>query len=88
MSLQEFVLCGSNRYCCRLVDNEVLTILRQRFEDCVMYERPDEEKCRPLYAQYEDAVTNWFIKCKALIVFFFKFHYIFLIFRWRFRWIW
>ncbi|KAJ8938978.1 hypothetical protein NQ314_011278 [Rhamnusium bicolor] len=34
----------------------------KRFEDCVMYESPDAEKCTPLYRQYEEAATNWFIK--------------------------
>ncbi|CAH0564955.1 unnamed protein product [Brassicogethes aeneus] len=45
------------------VDSEVLTILRERFEDCALYEAPDHlEKCTPLLKQYEDATTNWFIK--------------------------
>lgn len=47
----------------RMVDNEVVTILRQRFEDCVMYETPDHmEKCKPVLEQYEKAAENWFIK--------------------------
>lgn len=49
----------------RLVDAEIATILRERFEACVMYERPDHvEKCDPLLKTYEDATTNYFIKCK------------------------
>ncbi|XP_012267111.2 NADH dehydrogenase [ubiquinone] 1 beta subcomplex subunit 10 [Athalia rosae] len=45
------------------VDNEILNILRQRFEDCVLYEGHDaKEKCTPIYQQYEDASTNWFMK--------------------------
>lgn len=48
-----------------MVDNEILNILRQRFEDCVMYEQPDHErKCRALLDQYEKGAENWFIKCK------------------------
>lgn len=48
-----------------MVDNEILNILRQRFEDCVLYEQPDHErKCRPLLDQYEKAAENWFIKCE------------------------
>lgn len=48
----------------RMVDTEILSILRERFEDCMIYESPDTEKCKPLYKQYEDATTNWFMKCK------------------------
>ncbi|GLV40758.1 NADH dehydrogenase (ubiquinone) PDSW subunit [Carabus blaptoides fortunei] len=45
------------------VDNEILSILRQRFEDCVLYEAPDHlKKCRPLLDQYEEATANWFTK--------------------------
>lgn len=47
------------------VDNEILNILRQRYEDCVMYERPDNvEKCTPLWKYYKQAEENWFIKCE------------------------
>lgn len=50
----------------RMVDNEVVNILRQRFEDCMLYEAPDHMvKCRPLLDTYEKATENWFIKCKA-----------------------
>ena len=49
----------------RLVDNEVLSILRQRFEDCMLYEGPDgERKCRPIYEIYQKGAENWFTKCK------------------------
>lgn len=48
----------------KLVDNEILSIVRSRFEDCVLYESPDIEKCRPLKEAYELAAENWFIKCK------------------------
>lgn len=47
------------------MDSEILNILRKRFEDCSIYEAPDqEEKCRKLLDDYKDAETNWFIKCK------------------------
>ncbi|KAM7352128.1 NADH dehydrogenase (ubiquinone) PDSW subunit [Cochliomyia hominivorax] len=47
----------------RMVDNEIVTILRQRFEDCTMYEAPDHvEKCKNILEQYEKAAENWFIK--------------------------
>jgi len=47
----------------KLVDNEVLNILRQRFEDCVLYEAPDEKtRCKDILKMYEDAAENWFIK--------------------------
>lgn len=49
-----------------MVDNEVLSILRQRFEDCTLYEAPDHMvKCKPIFEQYEKAAENWFIKCKS-----------------------
>ncbi|XP_044272585.1 NADH dehydrogenase [ubiquinone] 1 beta subcomplex subunit 10 [Tribolium madens] len=47
----------------RLVDSNILSILRARFEDCTLYEAPDHlEKCKPIWKQYEEAQTNWFIK--------------------------
>jgi NADH dehydrogenase (ubiquinone) 1 beta subcomplex subunit 10 len=49
----------------KLVDNSILSILRQRFEDCVLYEAPDHMgKCQPLMDTYNKAAENWFIKCK------------------------
>uniref|UniRef100_A0A7R9FNX3 NADH dehydrogenase [ubiquinone] 1 beta subcomplex subunit 10 n=1 Tax=Timema tahoe TaxID=61484 RepID=A0A7R9FNX3_9NEOP len=45
------------------VDSEILSILRQRFEDCVLYEAPDEKvKCKHLFDQYNDATESWFTK--------------------------
>ncbi|CAG9773888.1 unnamed protein product [Ceutorhynchus assimilis] len=47
----------------RLVDSEILTILRERFSDCVVYETPDHvEKCSGLFKEYEDAAGYWFTK--------------------------
>ncbi|XP_061399652.1 NADH dehydrogenase [ubiquinone] 1 beta subcomplex subunit 10 [Musca vetustissima] len=47
----------------RMVDNDIVQILRQRFEDCTLYEAPDHiEKCKPVLEQYEKAAENWFIK--------------------------
>lgn len=49
----------------RLVDNEILSILRLRFEDCMMYEAPDHmKKCKPFMDTYKEAEENWFIKCE------------------------
>lgn len=49
----------------RMVDNEILSILRLRFEDCMMYETPDHMvKCRPFMDVYKKAEENWFIKCE------------------------
>lgn len=51
----------------RMVENEIVSILRQRFEDCTLYEAPDHiKKCKPILEQYEKAAENWFIKCKCL----------------------
>ncbi|XP_047500430.1 NADH dehydrogenase [ubiquinone] 1 beta subcomplex subunit 10-like [Penaeus chinensis] len=47
----------------RMVDNEVLNILRQRKEDCVMYEGADSKtKCAKMLEDYDKAAENWFIK--------------------------
>lgn len=46
------------------VDDEILSILRRRFEDCVLYEAPDHlVKCRDILDTYNKATENWFIKC-------------------------
>lgn len=51
----------------RMVENEILNILRQRFEDCVLYESPDHNtKCKGLLDQYNEASANWFTKCTQL----------------------
>lgn len=48
----------------KLVDSSIVHILRQRFEDCVMYEAPDElTKCGDILETYKQAETNWFSKC-------------------------
>lgn len=50
---------------CRAVDSEILSIVRQRFEDCMLYEAPDHlTVCKPLWEKYKDAEEAWFIKCK------------------------
>ncbi|ENN77916.1 NADH dehydrogenase [ubiquinone] 1 beta subcomplex subunit 10 [Dendroctonus ponderosae] len=47
----------------RKVDTEILTILRSRFEDCVMYESPDHvTKCADINRVYQESITNWFTK--------------------------
>lgn len=52
----------------KMVENEILSILRQRFEDCVLYESPDhKEKCSGILQTYERAAENWFTKCKCPI---------------------
>jgi len=46
----------------RLVDSEILNILRYRMDDCVREEYPDYEKCFPLKHDYENAAAAWFSK--------------------------
>jgi len=47
----------------KMVDNDILQILRQRFEDCVFYESPDHmTKCRGIWEYYQKAEENWFTK--------------------------
>lgn len=49
----------------RQVDNDILSILRQRFENCSLYEAPDvEEKCGDIWETYKLAEENWFSKCQ------------------------
>jgi len=52
---------------CRNVESEILTILRVRHEDCVMFEGPDSKrKCADIYESYKQAEANWFCKCMSL----------------------
>ncbi|XKL67226.1 hypothetical protein PGB90_010646 [Kerria lacca] len=44
------------------VDEQIIIILRQRFEDCMLYEGYEREKCRALLTPLEEAETNYFIK--------------------------
>ncbi|KAK9887695.1 hypothetical protein WA026_000016 [Henosepilachna vigintioctopunctata] len=47
----------------RLVDSEIVHILRKRYEHCILYEAPDHiERCKGVKETYEEAATNWFIK--------------------------
>ncbi|CAD0199187.1 unnamed protein product [Chrysodeixis includens] len=47
----------------RAVDSEILGILRQRYEDCMIYENPDHATaCKPLWEIYKDSEEAWFIK--------------------------
>ncbi|XP_059618840.1 NADH dehydrogenase [ubiquinone] 1 beta subcomplex subunit 10 [Phlebotomus argentipes] len=47
----------------KMVDSEILNILRQRFEDCVHYEAPDEKrKCVDILELYNQASADWFTK--------------------------
>lgn len=53
----------------KMIENEILSILRQRFEDCVLYETPDHlTKCRGVLDTYEKAAENWFTKCKLCLL--------------------
>ena len=48
-----------------MVENEIVNIMRQRFEDCVLYEAPDHTtKCVDMLNAYRKASENWFTKCK------------------------
>ncbi|XP_046741140.1 NADH dehydrogenase [ubiquinone] 1 beta subcomplex subunit 10 [Diprion similis] len=47
----------------KLVESDIMNILRQRFEDCALYEGHDHmTKCQHIWDQYNEATTNWFIK--------------------------
>jgi len=56
----------NNKLCLffRMVDSNILSILRQRYEDCRIYEGPDGmRKCKPLADMYQEAEENYSIKC-------------------------
>lgn len=48
-----------------MIDSNILSILRQRYEDCRIYEAPDGiRKCKPLSEIYQEAEENYSIKCQ------------------------
>jgi len=48
-----------------MVDDEILYILRSRFEHCAFYHGEDDKHlCDDLRKIYEDAAAAWFTKCK------------------------
>lgn len=52
---------------CRLVDSEILNILRQRKLECQTYYGKDKNKyCAKEINDYEDAATNFFIRCESV----------------------
>lgn len=46
----------------KLVEDEIINIMRSRFEDCLVYNSPDTQLCDPLLKAFNDASTAWFIK--------------------------
>nr|CAG4644494.1 EOG090X0LTN [Lepidurus arcticus] len=47
----------------KIVENNILQLLRKRVHDCTIYEAPDHlEKCAHLVDQYKEASGNWFMK--------------------------
>ncbi|KAH9489717.1 hypothetical protein Btru_037628 [Bulinus truncatus] len=47
----------------KMVDSNIVKILRQRKIECLVWEGPDSKyKCSQIEKEYEDAATNWFIK--------------------------
>lgn len=51
----------------RMVEDEIVNILRNRYEHCCWVHGEDSEKlCSDLYKIYNDAAKNWFIKCMSL----------------------
>ena len=51
----------------RQVDNNILTLLRSRYEHCGLYwgDVDQAEKCWEIKRQYKEAEANWFTKCKS-----------------------
>nr|CAG4651520.1 EOG090X0LTN [Simocephalus serrulatus] len=47
----------------KLVDGEIVQIIRQRYKECVIYEQPDHtRKCEKLQADFAKVSENFFIK--------------------------
>lgn len=47
----------------KMVDDEILSILRQRYEDCGWYYGEDKDKfCTDYYKAYQEAAGAWFAK--------------------------
>lgn len=58
------LICSLFLLLIRRVDEGIMEILRNRMEECRLYEAPDEDrKCQPLVDQYEEAAANYFTKC-------------------------
>lgn len=52
----------------KLVDSNIVSIMRNRFEDCMFYENPDHlTKCASLKEAYEQAAEAWFTKCNIFL---------------------
>ncbi|CAB0034044.1 unnamed protein product [Trichogramma brassicae] len=67
--------CATDDFCCKfeaqqqfirdkMVDNEILSILRQRYEHCNHEDinQRGEAKCEAIYEYYKDAAAAWFSK--------------------------
>lgn len=57
----------------RLVDLNIVRILRKRKNECMRwynYEKEDVYQfCGPMFTEYEDAAVNYYIKCMFSCVF-------------------
>lgn len=65
--------CSTNDIMCRYeaneqykrdrdIDTKILQLLMRRRDDCMFYESPDTDKCKPLAEAYTEAEVNWFIR--------------------------
>lgn len=59
-----------NAFLFRAVEDEILMILRSRFEQCSFYhgEADRQDMCADLRKIYDEAALNWFIKCEYIHV--------------------
>jgi len=47
----------------KLVDGEIVNLVRQRYKECIIYEQPDHRlKCKKLQEDFDQASENYFIK--------------------------
>jgi len=52
----------------REVEDQILFILRSRYEQCAVYHGEDVHLCDPIRKTYDDAAVAWFIKCEYAFV--------------------
>ena len=61
-------VCLCSVFSPRQVDSNIVNILRQRKLECMQWEGPDAKyKCKKVSDDYDEAATNWFIKCNFIL---------------------
>lgn len=67
-NIPNFLLDVFPRFFFRAVEDQILFILRSRFEQCAIYHGDDVHLCDPIRKIYDDAAVAWFIKCEYVFM--------------------